>query len=315
MIPKRTLIAAAAALALVCALAPAGAARAAGFALDRAPEQGGMAIGRTGPGCTLFLDGLEVRVAADGHFILGFGRDNAAWAVVRVMCPDGTQRRQFLPVAERAWDEERISGLPPETVDPGPEALARIRADAARVRAARAAASDLEGWREALEWPVAGPVTGRFGARRILDGQPRRPHFGVDIAAPAGAPVRAAAAGRVTLAETLFLSGGTAIIDHGMGLSSSYLHLGEIAVAPGDTVARGDVLGAVGATGRATGPHLDWRLNWYETRLDPARAAGPMPETTPGTTPDASPGRPAASGDAATATVPGAREPIPPESR
>ena len=301
---RRPLIAAAAALALFCALAPAGTGRAAGFALDRAPEQGGMAIGRTGPGCTLFLDGLEVRVAADGHFILGFGRDNAAWAVVRVICPDGTQRRQFLQVAERAWADERIDGLPPETVEPDAQALARIRADAARVGAARAADSDLEGWREALAWPAAGPITGRFGARRILDGQPRRPHFGVDIAAPAGAPVRAAAAGRVMLAETLFLSGGTVIVDHGMGLSSSYLHLGAIAVAPGDTVAQGDTLGAVGATGRATGPHLDWRLNWYAARLDPERAAGPMPETPP-----------EASAGAATATAPDALAPTPPVSR
>ncbi len=258
--------------------AAAGPAEAAALAIDRQPEQGGMVIGRTGPGCALFMDGLERRVAADGHFILGFGRDHGPWAVLRVMCPDGTQRRQFLSISEREWGEERIDGLPEDMVSPGAAALERIRADADRVAAARRADSDLDGWREALAWPAAGPVTGVFGARRTLNGAPRWPHFGVDIAAPAGAPVRAAASGQVSLAEELYLSGATVVVDHGFGLSSSYLHLGRIAVAPGDAVAQGDALGTVGATGRATGPHLDWRLNWFDARLDPARAAGPMPD-------------------------------------
>ena len=288
--------------------AVAASAGAASLAIDREPRQGGTVIGRTKPGCTLFFDGSRVRVAPDGHFILGFGRDNAAWAVLRVMCPDGTQRRQFLPVAERSYGEQRIDGLPPAMVSPDEAALERIRAEAARVAAARATDSDLEGWREAPVWPVTGIVTGVYGVRRVLNGEPRRPHFGVDIAAPAGTPVRAAASGRVTLAEALTLSGGTVIVDHGFGLSSSYLHLETIAVAPGDRVAQGDGLGTVGATGRATGPHLDWRLNWYRARLDPALAAGPMPETAPETPR-------AASGDGATATAPDARGSTLPESR
>ena len=266
------------AIAAAAACLLAGAAEAASLAIDRNPEQGGMVIGRTEPGCALFMDTAEVRVAADGHFILAFGRDHIPWALLRVMCPDGTQRRQALPVAGRDWDEQHIDGVPPAMVTPDEAALARIRADAAKVAAARAADSALEGWREALAWPVVGPVTGVYGSRRVLNGEPRRPHFGIDIAAPAGTPVRAAASGRVSLAEPLYLSGGTAIVDHGLGLSTSYLHLAEIAVAPGDLVARGDVIGTVGATGRATGAHLDWRLNWFETRLDPERAAGPMPE-------------------------------------
>lgn len=252
-------------------------AEAASLAIDRQPEQGGMVIGRTEPGCTLFVDGSEVRTAADGHFILGFGRDHTAWAVLRVMCPDGTQRRQFLPVSERSWQEQHIDGLPSEMVTPDAATLDRIRADAARVREARATDSDLEGWRDAPMWPVAGVVTGVFGSRRVLNGEPRQPHFGIDIAAVEGTPVRAAAAGRVALAEPLYLSGGTIVVDHGLGLSSSYLHLETISVSPGDPVAQGDVIGTVGATGRATGAHLDWRLNWYQTRLDPERAAGPMP--------------------------------------
>lgn len=263
--------------AILHAAAP-GPAAAASLAIDRRPEQGGLVVGRTDPGCALFMDGLERRVAADGHFILGFGRDHGPWAVLRVMCPDGTQRRQFLSIAEREWRDERIDGLPEDMASPGAAALERMRADAGRVAAARKADSDLDGWREALAWPAIGPVTGAFGARRTLDSAPRRPHFGVDIAAPAGAPVRAAASGRVSLAEDLYLSGATVIVDHGFGLSSSYLHLGSIAVAPGDAVARGDALGTVGATGRAAGPHLDWRLNWFDARLDPERAAGPMPD-------------------------------------
>ena len=288
--------------------AVAASAGAASLAIDREPRQGGTVIGRTEPGCTLFFDGSRVRVAPDGHFILGFGRDNAAWAVLRVMCPDGTQRRQFLPVAERSYGEQRIDGLPPAMVSPDEAALERIRAEAARVAAARATDSDLEGWRETPVWPVTGIVTGVYGVRRVLNGESRQPHFGVDIAAPAGTPVRAAASGRVTLADTLTLSGGTVIVDHGFGLSSSYLHLETIAVAPGDRVAQGDGLGTVGATGRATGPHLDWRLNWYRARLDPALAAGPMPETAPETPR-------AASGDGATATAPDARGSTLQESR
>ena len=288
--------------------AVAASAGAASLAIDREPRQGGTVIGRTEPGCTLFFDGSRVRVAPDGHFILGFGRDNAAWAVLRVMCPDGTQRRQFLPVAERSYGEQRIDGLPPAMVSPDEAALERIRAEAARVAAARATDSDLEGWREAPVWPVTGIVTGVYGVRRVLNGEPRQPHFGVDIAAPAGTPVRAAASGRVTLADTLTLSGGTVIVDHGFGLSSSYLHLETMAVAPGDRVAQGDGIGTVGATGRATGPHLDWRLNWYRARLDPALAAGPMQETAPETPR-------AASDDEATATAPDARGSTLPESR
>ncbi len=284
--------------------AVAASAGAASLAIDREPRQGGTVVGRTEPGCTLFFDGSRVRVAPDGHFILGFGRDNAAWAVLRVMCPDGTQRRQFLPVAERSYGEQRIDGPPPAMVSPDEAVLERIRAEAARVAAARATDSDLEGWREAPVWPVTGTVTGRYGVRRVLDGEPRQPHFGVDIAAPAGTPVRAAASGRVTLAETLTLSGGTVIVDHGFGLSSSYLHLETIAVAPGDRVTQGGEVGTVGATGRAAGPHLDWRLNWYRARLDPALAAGPMPETPR-----------AASDDGATATAPAVRGSTPPESR
>ena len=253
-------------------------AEAAALAIDRQPEQGGMVIGRTGPGCALFMDGLERRVAEDGHFILGFGLDHGPWAVLRVMCPDGTQRRQFLSIAEREWGEERVDGPPGDAASPGSAELERMRADAERMASARSADSALDGWREALAWPVAGPVTGAFGARRTRGGAPRRPHFGVDIAAPAGAPVRAAASGRVSLAEELYLPGAAVIVDHGFGLSSSYLHLGSIAVAPGDEVAQGDALGTVGATGRAAGPHLDWRLNWFDARLDPARAAGPMPD-------------------------------------
>ena len=293
----------AAAIGAVLALLAAASAEAASLAIDREPRQGGMVIGRTEPGCTLFLDGNEVRVAPDGHFILGFGRDNAAWAVLRVMCPDRSQRRQFLPVAERSYGEQRIDGLPPATVSPDEAALARIRAEAARVAAARATDSDLKGWREAPVWPMTGIVTGHYGVRRVLNGEPRQPHFGIDIAAPEGTPVRAAASGRVTLAEALTLSGGTVIVDHGFGLSSSYLHLESIAVTPGDLVAQGGEIGTVGATGRATGPHLDWRLNWFRTRLDPALMVGPMPPP------------PAATGDEATATAPGARESTPPESR
>ncbi|MDP6954287.1 MAG: M23 family metallopeptidase [Alphaproteobacteria bacterium] len=241
------------------------------------PSQGGLLRGTVAPGCRVTLDGLEVTVSENGGFLIGFGYDQKPWALVKAYCPDG-QARQFLQVEQREYEEQHIDGLPENMVSPDEATLARIRADAEAVAAARAIESELLASHAPLIWPVTGPITGVYGSRRVLNGEPKRPHFGVDVAAPIGTPVAAAAAGEVTLAEDLYLSGKTIVIDHGYGLSTSYLHLSDMSVSAGDSVGQGQTIGAVGASGRATGPHFDWRVNLFDRRLDPQIVAGPMPE-------------------------------------
>ena len=247
--------------------------------LEGRPVQGGLLSGWTAPGSTVMLDDTPVLQTAQGDFVIGFGRDAAPGAVLHVTGPCAPRgRRIALTVAGRVFPVQRIDGLPPKMVTPDPAVLARIRADAAAARKARAnrrpVRDDETGW----QWPLVGTVTGVYGAQRILNGQPRAPHWGIDIAAPAGTPVRAPAGGLVTLAHPdMYYSGKTLFIDHGLGVTSAFLHLDSIAVAAGQRVERGDVIAGVGSTGRSTGPHLDWRVNWGSVRLDAALLAGPMP--------------------------------------
>lgn len=249
------------------------------LALDGALSQGGLVTGRTAPGARVRLDGRPIRATEDGLFLLGFGRDAGPRAVLEIVATDGQVLRRDLTVAARDWPVTRIDGLPPRKVTPAPEDLARIEADSALIRAARARDSATAWFRGGLDWPVAGPISGVFGSQRILNGEPRAPHSGTDIAAPAGAPVAAAAPGRVTVAAPdMFFTGMTVMIDHGHGLATVYAHLSRIAVAVGELVTRGQTIGAVGASGRASGPHLHWGVSLFDVRLDPALAAGPMPK-------------------------------------
>jgi len=242
-------------------------------------EQGALIEGEAGPGASVSLDGHRVRVAPDGHFILGFGRDAAGEATLVVTTPEGGSERRTLKIAKRQYDIQRINGLPPEQVTPTPELLARIKAEAEKIRAAHAVDSDQLAFETPMIWPVTGPITGIYGSQRILNGEARSPHLGVDIAAPAGTPVKAAAAGTVTLAEPdLYFTGGTVIIDHGYGLSTIYVHLQRLDVALGERVQQGQPIGLLGATGRATGPNLHWGVHWYNLGLDPELVAGPMPK-------------------------------------
>jgi len=241
------------------------------------PVQGGLMQGRTVPGARVRVDGRHVRVSTEGLFLVGFGRDAPPRTEVHVRLPDGTEIQRTLEVARRAYDIQRIDGLAPRKVTPSEEDLARIRAEAALVREARRRDDPRTDFLTGFEWPVVGRITGVYGSQRILNGEPRRPHFGIDIAAPAGTPVRAPADGVVTLVrEDMFFSGGTLILDHGHGLSSAFLHLREVLVPEGTRVRRGDVIAEVGASGRATGAHLDWRMNLFDRRLDPAPLAGAM---------------------------------------
>jgi murein DD-endopeptidase MepM/ murein hydrolase activator NlpD len=242
-------------------------------------SQGGFARGEAPPGTRLALDGNPVRVAPDGKFILGFGRDAPAAMSLVATFPDGRGTTQEIRLEPRDYEVQRINGLPPLMVTPDSTLMTRIKAELAKIRGARATDSDALAFETPLEWPVTGPISGVYGSQRILNGEPRAPHLGVDIAAPAGTPIKAAAAGTVTLAEPdLYFTGGTVIIDHGYGLSSIYQHMSRLDVTVGDAVQQDDVIGTIGATGRVTGAHLHWGVNWYQTAIDPQLVAGPMPK-------------------------------------
>ncbi len=241
--------------------------------------QGGLVIGHTRPQARVWMDGQRVMVAPDGSFLLGFTRDAKPEARLEIRLPDGERRVERIRVKQRRYRVQRIDGLPQRKVTPrSREDLARIRSDRAKVARARKRADPRTDFLGGFTWPVTGPISGVYGSQRILNGKPRRPHMGVDIARPSGTPVRAPADGVVTLAEPdMFFSGGTLFIDHGLGLSTSYLHLSRILVKVGDHVTRGQVVARIGSTGRATGPHLHWGMNLFGKRLDPQLVAGPMP--------------------------------------
>lgn len=241
--------------------------------------QGGLVRGQVPPGSEVVLDGRTLRVDPGGRFVFGFGRDAGPAAVLEVRYPDGQRERRTFEVAERAFEIQRIDGLPPRQVTPGKEDLERIRADGRLITAARARDTGEAGFAEPILWPATGPITGVFGSQRILNGEPRSPHKGVDVAAPEGTPVRAMASGTVSLAETdMYFTGGTVMIDHGHGVHSIYSHLARVDVQTGDRLEQGEVLGTIGATGRVTGPHLHWGVYWFQEAVDPALLVGPMPE-------------------------------------
>lgn len=255
------------------------------YSLQGELVQGGMVVGRTEPGSKVLQDGQSVRVSAAGDFLLGFTRDAPATSTLSITLPDGRKVDRTLEIASREYQVQRIDGLPKGKVTPRkPEDLARIRADIVAAKRARARDDDRQDFLTGFKWPLIGPITGVYGSQRILNGEPRRPHFGVDVAAPTGTPVQAPAPGLVTLAvPDMYFSGGTLIIDHGHKLTSSFLHLSRLLVKEGDYVQQGDVIAEVGATGRVTGPHLDWRMNLRDRRIDPELLVPPMPKQTAST--------------------------------
>ncbi len=246
------------------------------LSLEGPLTQGGLVIGKTEPGAKVTVDGKPVRVSGGGAFLMGFGRDAKAAARLRISHPDGSLTNKTLKVAKREYKVQRIDGLPERQVTPGPEDLKRIKNDNAKISAVRQRDSEQPFFAAGFMWPARGPVSGVFGSRRILNGKPRRPHNGVDVAARRGSKVMAAADGVVALAHPdMFLTGKTVMIDHGHGLSSVYLHMDDILVARGQTVAKGSAIGTVGKTGRVTGAHLHWGVSLFGTHLDPALLVGP----------------------------------------
>lgn len=243
------------------------------------PAPGALLIGQVESGARVWLDDRALRVNADGYFVFGFGRDAQGESLLRIEGQAGKQER-LIELRKREWNIQRVEGVPARTVTPPAEELARIRAEAALVRAARQTDSDLAAFVEPFVWPASGRISGVYGSQRFYNGNPGNPHLGVDIAAPTGSPVIAPAAGVVTLVhQDMFYSGGTLVLDHGMGLSSTFIHLERVLVEKGQRVGQGDLIAEIGATGRATGPHLDWRLNWYQERLDPQWFMGGMQAT------------------------------------
>lgn len=242
-------------------------------------QQGGLVWAQVAPGSQVLVDGEPLDVLEDGTVFAGFGRDAAATA--EVVLRGDKACRETLSIAAREYRIQRVDGVPQQTVTPPPEVLERIARERKLVTAAKARyltrpdllVAALAGF----QWPVKGPISGVYGSQRIYNGKPGNPHYGVDVAVPTGTAVRAPSSGVVTLAEPdLFYSGGTIILDHGYRLSSSFLHLSKVSVAVGDEVKAGQVIGEVGATGRATGPHLDWRMSWRSERIDPQFLVPPM---------------------------------------
>ncbi len=254
--------------------------------------QGGVVVCRTEPGAALQVDGADRGVAdAGGWIVLGFDRDAGASADILVRGAQ-SQTARTVAVAPRTFSIQRVDGLPPETVTPtDPAVLARIERETAIKNRARESRATLHGFTDAFLWPTQGRMSGAWGNQRVLNGVPKSPHYGFDIAAPIGTPIRAPAGGVIALANPdMHFEGGLVMIDHGQGLISYYLHMSRLDVAEGQTVTQGQVIGAVGRSGRTTGPHLCWRMRWRDRNLDPSLAVQALlaarAHFTPGLAPD-----------------------------
>lgn len=231
---------------------------------------GGMLIGRTAPGASIEVMGHTLLADSDGRFVFGLGRDVNGTVQLDVES-NGNKHTFEYPVSPREYDIQRIDGIEKKYVSPPEAVLSRIRDDAAQVSRARDVFSQETFFLQQFKRPAEGPVTGVYGSQRVFNGEPRRPHYGLDIAGPVGTPIYAPAGGVVRLAvPDMYYSGGTLIVDHGYGITSTFIHLSKILVKPGQRITQGEQIALMGSTGRVTGPHLDWRINWLDQRLDPA---------------------------------------------
>jgi murein DD-endopeptidase MepM/ murein hydrolase activator NlpD len=232
--------------------------------------QGGLVIGQLQAGQSVSYEGRKLQITSGNQFLLGFGRNAPAEVSIVVYDADKQSETINLRITPRNYNIQKIEGVPSNTVTPPNSVLQRIKQDAASVKQARKLVSNKQDFLGGFIKPANGPVTGVYGSQRFYNGVPKSPHYGIDYAAPTGTPVIAPADGIITFAHNdLFYSGGTLILDHGHGLSSTFLHLSEILVKPNQVVRSGTVIAKIGATGRATGPHLDWRMNWLNQRIDP----------------------------------------------
>ena len=234
-------------------------------------KQGSFILGKTDPNSKVYIDNRKVRVSSDGYFAFGLDRDRKNNVLIKVN--NGMETKLIeKKVFKRKYKIQRIDGLPPKQVTPPPEVYERIKKDNILIGKARAIDSKLVFFKDKFIYPIDKYIiTGVYGSPRILNGKPRRPHYGIDFHAPEGTPVKSMMDGVVTLVENdMYFTGGTIIFDHGHGVSTLYMHMKDINVKKGQKVKKGEVVGTLGQSGRATGPHLDIRLNWFEVKLDPA---------------------------------------------
>ena len=231
--------------------------------------QGHFIIGSTDPLAKIIIDKKEVRVSKDGFFVFGIDRDRK-FDVTITKIFDGKKEKIIKKVLKRKYNIQRIDGLEESKVTPPESVYKRIKTENNKIGEARAINSDLPFFKDQFIMPVKGIISGVYGSQRILNGKPRWPHYGIDIAAKQGTEIKSSGTGVVTMAEEdLYYTGGTVIMDHGHGISTIYSHLETVIVSVGDKINQGDLIGTVGSTGRSTGPHLDFRINWFQTRLDP----------------------------------------------
>lgn len=237
---------------------------------DRSFIQGALITGKTNA-LVMRVDKRDIAIDSDGRFVFGLGRNANSNVELELFGENGEQDRRIIAVQQREYPLQRITGVEQKYVSPPPEVIARIRKDAQIVSEARQInRRDAYEYLMSATWPAEGAVTGVYGSQRVFNGVPKRPHYGLDIAGPVGQAVFAPLSGKVTLAEPdLYYSGGTLIVDHGRGVSSTFIHLSKMHVDVGDYVQQGQRIADIGASGRVTGPHLDWRLNWFDVRLDP----------------------------------------------
>jgi murein DD-endopeptidase MepM/ murein hydrolase activator NlpD len=246
--------------------------------LRREPVQGAMMVGAVPPGSRVLLGERALRVDDDGTFVFGLDRDAPAQLALRVRLPDGREQTDTFAVKAREYRIQKVTGIAERIMNPTDEDQARIARENAQISRARQRDDGRRDFLQAFAWPAQGPITGVYGSQRYYNGVPKRPHYGVDVGIPVGTPVYAPADGVVTLAHPdMFYSGGTLLIDHGHGISSTLMHLSEVLVKEGDAVRQGDLVAKSGASGRASGPHLDWRMNWFGERIDPQLLVPPMP--------------------------------------
>jgi murein DD-endopeptidase MepM/ murein hydrolase activator NlpD len=241
-------------------------------------EQGGLVIGKVAPGLKVVIGDRDVPVTPGGKFFVGLDRDAPATVELEIVAPDGSRTAHTLKVKPRQWKIEKVNGVPQQLVTPDPETEAKIAAENKLMRAARAQLELTTFYESGLIRPAEGRISGVFGSQRVLNGTPRAPHAGLDIAGPIGTPVHAAADGIVTLQkENMVLTGDTIVLNHGYGLQTTYIHMSKILVKDGERVKQGEVIGEIGMTGRANGPHLHFGVTWFDTRLDPETVLEALP--------------------------------------
>ena len=240
--------------------------------------QGALLRGQAPAGAKVTLNGETVQTNKDGKFVVGFEREAPLQQTLAVELDNGQKWQRDITLEKREYNIQRIDGLEQKMVSPPAEVTARIKQDNINVANARSGNTDLDALFTRFEWPAKGVISGVYGSQRILNGVPKWPHYGLDIANETGTPVYAPVDGVVTMADDLYYSGNTLILDHGMRVFSTFLHMDTITVEVGETVKQGEQIGTIGSTGRSTGPHLDWRINLGKTRLDPQTIISGSPE-------------------------------------